>query len=179
MGPRNLVPPLVPTLLALGAAASATAQDRIDFNRDIRPILERKCADCHDSDAEAPWYAALPEPFDFVARDIEFGRQRLELAPSGSLGSLDAIGQLIGLRTALLDDSAVSDPLVTEYGAMRHLLKFDTTAETPGPVPLASLTMIEPTDKTLSRGTWRVKSRACRCRMPSIRSTSRPRRPPS
>ena len=36
-----------------------------------------------------------------------------------------------------------------------------------------------PGSRPRRRGTWPVKSRACRCRMPSIPSTSRPRRPPS
>lgn len=79
------------------------------YLEEVRPILARKCIACHDSATPGPWYAALPGPFARVRRDIEFGRQRLDLASDEAAGSLlgpfEETGYLIGLRSALLDDT--------------------------------------------------------------------------
>ncbi|MGH0037518.1 MAG: heme-binding domain-containing protein [Myxococcota bacterium] len=96
-------PPRAADLPATPAAAR--------YRTDIYPILETRCLDCHHAEVEPPWYARLPLVGEWVRRDVEWGRQRLDLSvPDVFLASGDGfgpsgVGQLHGLRTALLDDT--------------------------------------------------------------------------
>ncbi len=84
------------------------------FLSEAYPILEARCLDCHHSDVAAPWYASIPLLGDPVRRDVEWGRQRFDLArPYPFLADDSEHGgrgpgersYLYALRTALLDDT--------------------------------------------------------------------------
>ncbi len=42
--------PTLIVLVSLGAAPAARAQEKVDFNRDVRPILSNNCFQCHGPD---------------------------------------------------------------------------------------------------------------------------------
>jgi hypothetical protein len=49
----NHLPPLFAAAVAVGLTTAASrAEDRIDFNRDVRPILSNNCFQCHGPDAK-------------------------------------------------------------------------------------------------------------------------------
>ncbi len=78
------------------------------FAEEVYPIFERKCLDCHHSEVSPPWYAVLPLIGPTVRRDIEWGRQRLDLAlpyPFTEGDEVGPAGHLYGLRSATLEDS--------------------------------------------------------------------------
>lgn len=78
------------------------------YVRDVAPVLLAKCGDCHHADVAPPWYAAVPVAGEFVQRDIDWGRQRLDLSqPFPFVGERDVgdVAYLIALRTAILDDT--------------------------------------------------------------------------
>src|SRR5687768_11059101 len=51
VNPRRLS--LLAVGLALGLAGSATADEKVDFTRDVRPILSKYCFKCHGPDEKA------------------------------------------------------------------------------------------------------------------------------
>jgi mono/diheme cytochrome c family protein len=88
--------------------SNAALVPRERYARDVEPIFRRKCFDCHHGGTEPPWYAAIPIAGAMISRDIEWGRQRLDLQNPYPFVASDEVGRrayLIGLRTALLDDT--------------------------------------------------------------------------
>jgi mono/diheme cytochrome c family protein len=81
------------------------------YASEIYPILEANCLACHHARVEPPWYAALPGIGPWVKRDVEWGRQRLDLSlpypllDADRARDLDGRAYLYALRTVLLDDS--------------------------------------------------------------------------
>jgi len=75
-----------------------------DINRDyaalVKPIFDKKCADCHSSDVAAPWYARLPILNSRIESDRSEAKEHLEISkgfPFGGHGTpkedLDAIAE--------------------------------------------------------------------------------------
>src|SRR5438876_2892866 len=66
----------VAAVVTLGLASSAAAQ--VTFARDIAPILQRSCQNCHRPDGVAPMSLVIYEEVRPFARSI---RQRTSLGP--------------------------------------------------------------------------------------------------
>lgn len=67
--------------------AIATPQDSIKIKkisegylRDIKPIFEKKCFDCHGSTTQYPWYAKLPGPKQLIEYDVGEAKKHLDLS---------------------------------------------------------------------------------------------------
>lgn len=81
------------------------------FDRAVAPILVPRCASCHDSRVEPPWYAALPLVGPLVREDVETGRLHLDLARPFPFrdpelrGEVGRRAHLFGLRAAVSDGS--------------------------------------------------------------------------
>lgn len=118
VGPVRLVAALALALMLgcsddpppLPAQADRASSDPVveEYLEQVAPVLLAKCGDCHHSEVEAPWYAAVPFAGDLVKRDIEWGRQRLDLSlpvPFVAGRDVGPRSYLIALRTALLDDT--------------------------------------------------------------------------
>lgn len=47
---------------------------------EVKAILRRSCADCHSDQTRLPWYGHVAPVSWMLARDIERGRQKLDLS---------------------------------------------------------------------------------------------------
>ena len=49
------------------------------YLRDIKPIFQRSCFDCHSSQTQYPWYYKLPGAKQLIDSDIEEARKHLDM----------------------------------------------------------------------------------------------------
>jgi len=90
MGNRYRKPALI--LLGAVAVASAISDYRVSgrpeaplfvgaqLPHDVRLVIERACRDCHSDATHYPWYSYIAPVSWLVNRDVQQGRQRLNLS---------------------------------------------------------------------------------------------------
>src|SRR5258705_13499735 len=74
------MPPMKPASIILSAvlaialiASSARAADKVDFNREIRPLLSSKCFQCHGPDEKARKSKLRLDLHDFATKPAKSG----------------------------------------------------------------------------------------------------------
>jgi hypothetical protein len=58
----------------------AYKQIESDYDKEIKPIFEMKCAACHSSSVKAPWYAKIPIAGGIVESDRTEAKEHLEIS---------------------------------------------------------------------------------------------------
>lgn len=93
-------------LLIVMSGASLSAKDS-PLSNSARNILKAKCADCHSSKAELPFYANVPFFSTLIKKDIEDGLADLDLERDlAGIEDKDVDdGILIHLETVLSDNT--------------------------------------------------------------------------
>jgi mono/diheme cytochrome c family protein len=51
------------------------------YLKNVKPIFEKKCFDCHGSTTQYPWYARLPGPKQLIEYDVGEAKKHLDLSP--------------------------------------------------------------------------------------------------
>ncbi len=71
--------PISNLVIALPDSPLAGYETDDPLEADVVAILENKCTQCHSTEGQRPWYAALPIASGMVEADIEDGRKNLDL----------------------------------------------------------------------------------------------------
>lgn len=73
-----------------------------EYRKSVEPVFQNKCAPCHSSDFEAPWYSKIPGIHQLVEHDRSEAKEHLEISkgfPFGGHGEpgedLEAIGDAV------------------------------------------------------------------------------------
>jgi hypothetical protein len=69
------------------------------YLRDIKPILQKACFDCHSSETRYPWYARLPFAGSLIEADVTEAKKHLDLSqdfPFKGHGSVEEDLKAIG-----------------------------------------------------------------------------------
>lgn len=61
-------------------AAAASEQIQSEYLKNVKPIFDRKCADCHSADVAAPWYASVPLVGGLVESDRSEAKEHIEIS---------------------------------------------------------------------------------------------------
>jgi hypothetical protein len=59
---------------------SALATVSEDYQKSVKPILEKKCFDCHSRYGHQPWYYSLPIVKQVIDRDIREARADIDMS---------------------------------------------------------------------------------------------------
>lgn len=62
----------------------------IEYLRDIKPIFQKSCVDCHGSTTRYPWYSKLPFAKQVIEKDVRESKEHLDLSndfPFGGHGT--------------------------------------------------------------------------------------------
>lgn len=95
-----------------GHKAKATTQEQVpedvlkwineSYVKDVKPIFQKSCFNCHSSSTTYPWYASLPLAKQLIKSDITEAKEHLEMShdfPFGGHGNpkedLEAIGKSV------------------------------------------------------------------------------------
>lgn len=95
-----------------GHKAKATTQEQIpedvlklineSYIKDVKPIFQKSCINCHSSSTTYPWYASLPLAKQLIKSDITEAKEHLEMShdfPFGGHGNpkedLEAISKSV------------------------------------------------------------------------------------
>lgn len=67
---------------------------------EVKAILRRSCADCHSDQTRLPWYGHVAPASWLIGRDIDRGRQKLDLSnwPIHSQNEAEEIGDAIASK---------------------------------------------------------------------------------
>jgi len=72
------------------------------YLKDIMPIFQKKCFDCHTSQTQFPWYQKIPGIRQWIQRDIDEAKMHLDMEPgfpfkshAAPIEDLEAIDQSI------------------------------------------------------------------------------------
>lgn len=57
-----------------------------DYQDTLKPLVRRKCYDCHSDSTEYPWYASLPLVHSLIQSDIEEGKEHLNFSKGFPFG---------------------------------------------------------------------------------------------
>jgi len=78
-------------------AAHQTVWDDPSVTPEVKAILRRSCADCHSDQTRLPWYARVAPVSWLITRDIDHGRQKLDLSnwPVHSHDEAEEIGDAV------------------------------------------------------------------------------------
>jgi hypothetical protein len=68
---------LTTILVVLFAGAAARAEEKVDFNREIRPLLSSKCFQCHGPDEKARKSKLRLDLFDTATRPAKSGERAI------------------------------------------------------------------------------------------------------
>src|SRR5215471_19074895 len=98
----------VTALVTLGVASSATAQ--VTFAKDIAPILQRSCQNCHRPDGVAPMSLVTYEDVRPYARAI---KQRTSIGPHAGVMPPWYVEKNIGIQKFKDDPSLSDDEIAT------------------------------------------------------------------
>jgi hypothetical protein len=87
---------------------SPQALERInlDYVRQVKPIFQKSCFNCHSSSIQYPWYYNLPGAKQLIDHDIKESKEHLDMTndfPFGGHGSLQE--DLEAIETVLKDGS--------------------------------------------------------------------------
>lgn len=52
------------------------------YLKDIKPIFERTCFDCHSSQARLPWYQKVPGIKQWIQSDLDEAKEHLDMEPN-------------------------------------------------------------------------------------------------
>lgn len=98
--------PLSNLVIALPESPLADYETDDPLEADVVAILENKCTQCHSTEGQKPWYAALPPASGVIEVDIEDGGKNLDL-----IREFDGAGPVPEVALAKIEYS-------TQYGDM-------------------------------------------------------------
>lgn len=69
---------------AVPKQAAETKQQRLGrvnalYLKDVKPIFQKKCFDCHATAARLPWYANIPGPKQLIRRDMREAKKHMDM----------------------------------------------------------------------------------------------------
>jgi hypothetical protein len=68
--------------------------------QEVSDIIGRACQDCHSDKTEWPWYSRVPPMSMLIAKDVEEGRQFMNLSSWASYSKGRKIGYLVAMSSA-------------------------------------------------------------------------------
>ena len=74
--------------------------DDTNVTPEVKAILRRSCADCHSDQTRLPWYGHVAPASWLISRDIDRGRQKLDLSnwPIHSQNEAEEIGDAVASK---------------------------------------------------------------------------------
>lgn len=74
--------------------------DDTSVTPEVKAILLRSCADCHSDQTRLPWYGHVAPASWLISRDIDRGRQKLDLSnwPIHSQNEAEEIGDAVASK---------------------------------------------------------------------------------
>lgn len=76
------------------------------YRRDVKPILQKKCFDCHSQATKYPWYYKVPGVKQLIDSDIEEAKKHLDFSndfPFGGHGVL--VEDLVAIGSVVKENS--------------------------------------------------------------------------
>lgn len=61
-------------------SASVLQDINANYQKNIKPIFQKKCFDCHSGQTNYPWYYKLPLAKQLIDHDIEEAREHLDMS---------------------------------------------------------------------------------------------------
>ena len=129
---RFAVPVLLAAIVAVPAFAAEDATRDITFTRDVEPIFQRSCQNCHRPDAGAPMSLLTYEETRPWARSIAKKVQSREMPP----WHLDPT---VGIRDYVGDPSLTSAEIATVVDWVKAGAPMGDPADSPPPVEFSDL----------------------------------------
>lgn len=75
--------------------AGETIGQRTKMPAEVTSLLERGCRDCHSNETKWPWYTRVPPASWMIGRDVERGRQAMNLSDWPASRPVRAAGTLM------------------------------------------------------------------------------------
>jgi len=130
----------------------ALARVSASYERDIKPLFQRACFDCHTTKTVWPWYHAIPGVRQYIEHHVEEGTKGLDMTNGVPFGSEDHdpmdhhlwhIGRMVAAGKMPLWDYALMHPDARLTDAERQAIvqwtqdSFADLSTTAGPAPAA------------------------------------------
>jgi cytochrome c551/c552 len=147
--PRNNGPHVHPAPLGK-LDPRALARVSASYEKDIKPLFQRACFDCHTTKTVWPWYHAIPGVRQYIEHHVEEGDKGLDLTNGVPFGSDDHdpmdhhlwhIGRMVASGKMPLWDYALMHPDARLTDAERQTIvqwtqdSFADLSSTAGPAP--------------------------------------------